>query len=138
MGELRLCLTLKRETEITLSYIMELYTDFPPKANGGNFCARRRKRMRILITLLLSVIISAPKGNGNLYAETAIVREIDYATDTVTVECGNGNLLCFSECDDWAEGDICSMLMDSKGTPEVADDEILSVKYSGYVRCLKL
>ena len=90
--------------------------------------------MGILLAILLSLIASGQlKENGNLYAETAIVREIDYATDTVTVECFNGNLFSFSDCDDWAEGDICSMLMDSKGTSEVTDDEILSVKYSGYV-----
>lgn len=89
--------------------------------------------MMILITLLLSAIISAPKENGNLYAETAIVREIDYATDEVVVECFNGNLFSFYGTEDWAEGDICSMLMNDNGTPTVTDDEIVSVKYSGYM-----
>lgn len=87
----------------------------------------------ILVTLLLSAIISAPKESGNLYPETAVVREVDYATDTVTVECGNGNLFSFYGTDDWEEGDICSMLMNDKGTENITDDEILSMKYSGYL-----
>lgn len=90
--------------------------------------------MGILLAILLSLIASGQlKENGRLYPETAVVREVDYTTDTVTVECFNGNLFSFSECDDWAEGDICSMLMNDNGTPTVTDDEIVSVKYSGYM-----
>ena len=90
--------------------------------------------MGILLAILLSLIASGQlKENGNLYAETAVVTEIDYSTDEVVVECFNGNLFSFYGTDDWAEGDICSMLMNDNGTPTVTDDEIVSVKYSGYM-----
>ena len=91
--------------------------------------------MGILVSALLYLITSGQlKANGRLYPETAIVREVDYKADEVTVECFNGNLFVFKGTEDWAEGDICSMLMYDNGTPIVYDDEILSVKYSGYVR----
>lgn len=91
--------------------------------------------MGILITLLLSLMTSGQlKANGRLYPETAIVREVDCKADEVTVECFNGNLFVFKGTDDWDTNDICSMLMYDNGTPIVYDDEILSVKYSGYVR----
>lgn len=91
--------------------------------------------MGILITLLLSLINSGQlKTNGRLYPETAIVREVDHKADEVTVECFNGNRFVFYGIDDWTEGDICSMLMYDNGTPIVYDDEIMSVKYSGYIR----
>ena len=91
--------------------------------------------MGILITLLLSLITSGQlKANGRLYPETAIVREVDDKADEVTVECFNGNQFVFKGTDDWDTNDICSMLMYDNGTPIVYDDEILSVKYSGYVR----
>lgn len=90
--------------------------------------------MGIFISILLQMFLSGQlPGNSRIYPETAIVTELDYATDTVTVECFNGNLFSFYGTEDWAEGDICSMLMNDNGTPIVYDDEILSVKYSGYI-----
>lgn len=89
----------------------------------------------MLITTLITLILSGNiNGNATLYPETAIVREIDPVEDTVLVEAGNGNLFVFKGTEDWEEDDVCSMLMSDNGTANVADDEILSVKYSREVR----
>lgn len=90
--------------------------------------------MGILITALLSLITSGEIPTAaSLYPETAIVTDVNETEDCVIVECSNGNLFQFYGIEDWAEGDICSMLMSDNGTTEVTDDQILSVKYSGYV-----
>ena len=86
--------------------------------------------MGILISLIISLVMSGDiKANGRLYAETAVVTNIE--KDTVTVECANGNLFSFEGAEDLEEGDLCSMIMYDNATPIVYDDEILSIKYAG-------
>lgn len=95
------------------------------------------KKITSVITLI-SLMLSA---NGNiyfstdtLYPHTAVVSSIDCESDIVTVEDFNGNLWEFIGVEDWNCGDICSMIMDTKGTDDdITDDEIVSVKYSGYI-----
>lgn len=67
------------------------------------------------------------------YAATGIVVETDDTTDTVTVEDFTGNRWCFLGVEDWMPGDICSMVMNDNGTPDITDDIILSARYTGYI-----
>lgn len=69
----------------------------------------------------------------NEYPMTAIVYNISEATDTVTIKDFNGNLWQFKGVEDWAVNDICSCIMNSKGTVYIKDDEIVKVRYSGYL-----
>ena len=95
-----------------------------------------RKTIRnILLTALIAIIvlgIISLKHSENLYGLTTVVFDVSYATDTVTVEDFNGNLWQFDGVEDWVKGDICTLVMDSKGTAEIKDDTIISVHYSGY------
>lgn len=73
-----------------------------------------------------------PKDDG-IYAMTAMVYNLDYEADIVTVEDANGNLWDFAGCEDYAEGDLVSCVMWDAGTPEtVYDDYILNARYSGF------
>lgn len=72
----------------------------------------------------------APK---NYYAMTAVVSDLDYAGDTVTVENASGFTWCFEGTEDWEVGDVASLVMDDNGTEIIFDDEIVSVRYSGYI-----
>lgn len=70
--------------------------------------------------------------NQNFYPETAMVTQVN--KDLVTVICQNGNIFKFEDnTEEWIEGDICSMIMDNKGTVSVYDDKVVSARYSGYV-----
>lgn len=84
----------------------------------------------ILTTLALGVNTSAAQ-----YPTTAIVTEIDEVSGIITVEECNGNIWTFYDdgTEDWYVNDICSMIMDDKGTKLVYDDEIISTRYSGFV-----
>jgi len=64
-------------------------------------------------------------GKSNLYWQDASVYEVK--GDEVIVEVSNGNLYGFYESE-WNLGDKCILLMDSKGTEDVTDDEIIVVK----------
>ena len=71
------------------------------------------------------------------YPETGIITEIAYSDYgclfTVTVANGN-QFQYYSEGNaDYLLYDIISMEMDSMGTELVTDDEILEVKYSGFI-----
>lgn len=70
-------------------------------------------------------------GQGWYYPLTTRVVEVDEEADLVTCEDFNGNLWEFEGCEDWQDGDICSLLMNSKGTEKIYDDEIVLAQYNG-------
>ena len=84
-----------------------------------------------VITIVIIGIINLKFFEG-LYGLTTVVFNVSYSTDVVTVEDFNGNLWQFDGAEDWVEGDICTLIMNSKGTAEIKDDTIISVHYSGY------
>ncbi len=70
--------------------------------------------------------------NQSFYPETAMVTQVN--EDLITVICQNGNIFKFKDnTEEWIKGDICSMIMDNKGTVSVYDDKVVSARYSGYV-----
>lgn len=69
----------------------------------------------------------------NYYAMTAVVSNLDYARDTVTVKNATGFTWVFSGTEDWDIGDVASLVMNDNGTQIIFDDEIVSVRYSGYI-----
>ena len=78
---------------------------------------------------LILTMISA--GKIDLYPEAAKV--VDITDDVVTVETFTGNQFQFDGAEDWECDDIISMIMWGNNTKEVTDDEIVRVKYSGYL-----
>lgn len=85
-----------------------------------------------VIALAFSVRLAASERRADFYPETAIVREVSATTDLVVVETSTGNLFVFRGAEDWMEGDAVSLIMDSRATEEVEDDEIVSTKYAGW------
>lgn len=81
---------------------------------------------------LLFVAIHGEMERKNSYPITTVVYDVSEATDTVTVIDFNGNLWQFKRVEDWNVGDICSCLMNSKGTELIKDDEIVKTHYSGW------
>lgn len=68
----------------------------------------------------------------NYYALTAKVIELDRAEDVVVVEDSTGNAWAFYGVEDWQEGDCVSMVMDSRGTESITDDEIITAQYNSW------
>lgn len=88
------------------------------------------------VTLLaLSILAGSAKNPAqiNIYAETFIVSET--IGNKVILTDFNGFQWAFydTEGDDWRPGDIASCIMSDEGTPLIFDDQILSIKYSGYI-----
>lgn len=86
----------------------------------------------ILGTIITDAIYTENENNYHYYANTAVVTEVNYDSNLVTVEDSTGNIWQFTETEDWEFADTCSMLMDSKGTPNISDDEIIQVTYCAF------
>ena len=68
---------------------------------------------------------------NTLYPLTTVVTEVNRGADVVTCADSNGNEWQFSGCEDWAENDICSLLMATNGTTGIYDDSIIKAIYGG-------
>lgn len=89
-----------------------------------------RKTIAALIALITLCTIATAA--ADLYPETAKVIEVDYDTDTVTVETFTGFLFAFEGCEDWAVGDCASLIMEDHETEKIFDDEIVMAQYGGW------
>ena len=67
----------------------------------------------------------------NLSPLSARIVSINETADEITAEDSNGNLWGFTGIEDYALGDTVALIMNSKGTPNIKDDEIVSSRYSG-------
>ena len=70
--------------------------------------------------------------DGQYYALTTQVIEIDEESDAVVVEDFNGNLWEFYGIEDWQVGDCASLIINSRGTVSVEDDRIEDARYSAW------
>ena len=90
----------------------------------------------VLFVAIAVLLVCAPKADahneGNYYALTTCVVEVDRDNDIVTCEDSNGNLWEFYGCEDWQEGDCASLLMNDQGTASVYDDAIEDTRYSAW------
>ena len=67
----------------------------------------------------------------NLYPLSARIISINETADEVTAEDANGNLWGFTGAEDYEINDTVALIMNSKGTRSIKDDEIVSSRYSG-------
>lgn len=108
------------------------------------------KKLLTYATILLVFIVAGIIGNIELHAEPEYVKEYEeenlyattgiittVATDFIVFTDFNGNEIPVEGIlgipEDWDCGDICSVIMDSKGTELIDDDVPVSIKYSGWV-----
>ena len=93
----------------------------------------------LAVTALLAINPFAPKTETTTATETyypalAVVTETNTETDSVTImTVPDGNLWEFSGVEDWSGGDLAVCIFSDNGTPDLQDDEIITVHYSGYV-----
>ena len=89
-----------------------------------------KKLTAIALILILTAI--ALTACAEIYPQTAIVTEVNYTDDLVTVETFTGFQFSFEGCEDWMEGDCASLIMDDNGTDKIFDDLIIMARYSGW------
>ena len=108
----------------------------------------KRALIAIIIWTVISVLIVI---GTNLIATATHTRVEDYNTyvlhgqvvdvnkeeDAVACADYDGNLWEFYGVEDWKKGDFVTMIMDTCGTTNIFDDEIVKVEYNGNVEGLK-
>lgn len=97
----------------------------------------KRNTILIMCNYILLIALALHQDYSNVYPETGIVTKVETLSETetlLTITVANGNLFrCMTEDVDWYIDDFISMLIDSKGTVEVEDDEIIDIKYAGII-----
>lgn len=88
--------------------------------------------LAVAAIIVMICLCSAFLHTSNLYALTAIVVDIDYINEEVTAEDCNGNLWKFGGSADWARGDCASLVINDRGTAEIFDDVVESVRYNSW------
>ena len=92
----------------------------------------------IIVTLAACMLCTAMTTNTEQpatcmhYALTTCVVEVDRDNDIVTCEDYNGNLWEFYGAEDWEVGDCASLLMYTRGTLIIYDDEVQGARCGGY------
>ena len=90
---------------------------------------------KVITLFMIAGIVVGNVGVGNsdtIYPTTCMVFEIQ--DNEVSIETSAGILYTFTTHgeEDWVVGDCCSCIMDSMGTELIYDDQIVSVRYSGW------
>lgn len=80
--------------------------------------------------LLIGFCIGSAYTMRRFYPATMIVDAV--VNDTVYVSTETGLCYAYTGASDEEVGDIMSVLMNSMDTPNVLDDKIVSVRYSGF------
>lgn len=75
---------------------------------------------------------SAYISKANLYPKSGAVIYVDKAGDVILIEDLVGHRWIYGGAEDWLEGDMVSMIMDSRGTEQIKDDEIIKIQYEGW------
>ena len=90
--------------------------------------------------LSLAVMLgSVAVANAELYADAALVQFVNQDGSIVTCSDINGtDITVYIEGEpgdyvDLFEGDIIAILYDDNGTEDIYDDDIVSVRYAGYI-----
>lgn len=86
---------------------------------------------KIALAALAAILTFASLAHAEIYPTTFVIVKV--TNNIVIAEDFNENLWAWEGAEDWMEGDIASAIMNDNGTPEIFDDEIVTVRYSGYI-----
>ena len=87
--------------------------------------------MNKTIACLLAIAVALCVA-GMIYPATMEIVALDYETDEVYLQNATGYVYVMTGCEDYAVGDLVSLVMFSNATLDIIDDQILSARYSGY------
>ena len=91
--------------------------------------------MKKLIALALTMIalLTAVSACADVYPAVGVVTDLDYENDLVIFEDCNHDLWAMEGIEDWSIGDIGALLMDDMETTSIYDDEIVDIRYAGFM-----
>lgn len=94
------------------------------------------RKLLIILTIaavLTLIFCSQSSASGKEYPQTFIVSAIDKDADIMYLETFSGMVYTWEGVEDWQVKDVAAAIMNDNGTPAIYDDEILDLKYSGWI-----
>ena len=82
--------------------------------------------LALAIVLLFAV-------NFDYYSTVGRVVGYDTFSDVLYVKTSDGNIWEYEEIQDWMIDDLCSIVFCDNGTEEIEDDEIVYMRYIGFI-----
>lgn len=91
--------------------------------------------MKKLTAVILTIVtlLTVTSACADLYPAVGVVFDIDYENNLVIFEDYEQNLWAIEGIDDWEIGDIGALLMNDMDTESIYDDEIVLVRYAGFM-----
>lgn len=85
----------------------------------------------IALSLMALALTACTANKSETYTREMTVTEINTTEDIVVLVCTEGHEWAFYGVENWLVGDNCTCTMDSKGTKDITDDEIIFTTYKG-------
>ena len=93
----------------------------------------KTKLVSILLSLVLMFTAVPALGDFSVYPNGGIIVDLIPEEDLVVFEDGDGMSWVFYGVEDWDIGDLVACTFWDAGTEDIFDDEIIDVRYIGYV-----
>lgn len=92
------------------------------------------KKFAIVWCIIVAIaIIMGIAACAEIYPQTFMVDTINYEQDFMVLVDFNGNEWIWEGVEDFNCGDIVAAIMEEHGTPTIYDDEIVMIRYAGYM-----
>ncbi len=88
---------------------------------------------KTLIATIIAVGLMSITAHASELTEQCVVTGIDKANDRLLLQSQDGNIFLWQGIEDWSLLDIANVTFDTKGTVNRDDDEIINMKYIGYL-----
>ena len=84
----------------------------------------------IALAILMGVVACA---SAETYPQTFVVDLVNHEQNYMVLIDFNGNEWIWESVEDFDCGDIIAAIMEERGTPTIYDDEIVKIRYAGYM-----
>ena len=84
----------------------------------------------VAIAILMGIAACA---SAEEYPQTFVVDLVNHEQNYMVLVDFNGNEWIWEGVEDFDRGDIIAAIMEERGTPTIYDDEIVKIRYAGYM-----
>ncbi len=89
--------------------------------------------MKQFICIVVALILTCACACAEIYPQTFVVGNVDYEHDVlILIDYNENEWECYG-IEDYDIGDIIAAIMDDNGTEIIFDDEIIDLRYAGYM-----
>jgi len=88
------------------------------------------KKFVAIITLFVLLVLPA---HAAIYPQTFIVDGINREKGLLILADFNGDEWGYLDVDDFKVGDVVAAIMNDNDTPNIYDDDIITIRYTGYI-----